>query len=433
MKLLDYWRLSGVHIRAHKKQTLTTVIVVGALFGVLMAGSILIRGVEDVSLEKVLQPTGGKVLIQSAARDTFCEDNCNAEADRAEIENVVAQHGGSEVAVGMLEGSPSALYVVAYDVLEHGLEVNLDQAPSASIPILADASTIANWLLISTPNEHADGEERARVVTEIRERSLGKVIHTVSNDYYVVGILPGGFGLSSLSLSALNRSINPLNLLLSAVPTSNSKALIVRDGRMEMQPTAEVWALFETVEVAHGYVDDLKSRECNHLEVSFGKCDRVRQFVASSVIGNPIEIYDNFEQIWRVFRLAAIILMSIGMVIALLTYTRLIAWDQKIIMLYNTMGAKRHQVMWLYLMYLLRLAFLTSIFSLLLGMGLALAVNILNMGALTQIFALGFGSENQAIWLLGWNDWIWVLLGSIFLVAPVCILLNFGKFRIKRR
>lgn len=426
MKWTDYWRLSGVHIAAHRKRTAITIIVTGALFGVLVAGSILVRGVEKVSLDVVLRPTGGRVLVRSVAEDTFCENNCDIEADRMEIRDAISQYGGDEIMIKVLDAS-STKFVIEPGILQPEYEES-----SGHNLILADLSTIANWLMISSPGDDASIETKMRVVEEIRARSLGKAIDTIDGDYYVVNILPGGFGISNLSLSALEDPRNPLNVLLGVVLTSGSKTLIIDDGKLGVWSSDEIWSIFDTVEAASEYIGDLTARACNKFDVASGKCPRVKQFTAESVIGDPIAIHNNFGQIWSIFGWGVIVLSIIGVAITLLTYMRLILQDSRIIILYNMMGATKVQIIGIYFVYLLRLAIFAGIFSLCLGFGLAVIVNLLNMGALTKIFALGFGVQEAPIWILGWNDWILRILGIILFVAPVGIILNLGKFQTKK-
>lgn len=44
MRLVDYFRLGWANIVAHKKRAAIVVMIVGVMFGVLIAGSLLIQG-----------------------------------------------------------------------------------------------------------------------------------------------------------------------------------------------------------------------------------------------------------------------------------------------------------------------------------------------------------------------------------------------------
>ena len=60
MKVVDCLRLGFAGVKAHKKRAFTVVIIVGLLFGVVMAGIFIVQGLEDVILGTMLAPTSGK-------------------------------------------------------------------------------------------------------------------------------------------------------------------------------------------------------------------------------------------------------------------------------------------------------------------------------------------------------------------------------------
>ena len=252
MQLGDYLRLGWANIATHKKRAAIVMVIVGALFSVLMAGSMLIQGIENATLAVVLQPTDGKILVKSVAQQIFCEDDCDIEMDQAEIRRDIAKWGGMEIEVGTV-GPMDSIYAVSLELIANAIEVSLDEVPDDAIPVLASTSTLAGWLSISSPEKNAPAEKKVRTVQAIRERALGEVIETGSQKYFVAGILPGSFGASGLSLATIGDRNNPLNLLLEEIPTANSQTIAIKnDDTLEMASIAEIWAVFPDLDKAQG-------------------------------------------------------------------------------------------------------------------------------------------------------------------------------------
>lgn len=432
MRLVDYFRLGWANIVAHKKRAAIVVVIVGVMFGVLIAGSLLIQGVENTALDMMTRSTDGKVLVRSVAQQySFCKDvACDLEADKAELRQRVTDYGGKVIEVKMLGQD----YVLDADLVQGAIETELSKAPADATPVLAPLSILSNWLQISIP-ERAETAVKVRTAQQIREQAVGQVITVMGGKkYWVAGILPGSFGgTSTLALSSLGRK-NPLDILLSNVELGGSAVLIIDDGdlRAETVITDEIWATFDTVKQAERYIAEIADDNCNVLDVQAKRCPRMKQYEAATVISSPVMTYRNFEGVWLVFKILAIALAVIGSIVSLSTYTRLVGKDTKVIALYHAMGATKRQVVGVYVAYLLGLSLLASLFSLALGVGLVLIANLLSATGLMQVFTLGFGVAETRVWLFGWNNWIMVFVGLLLVVAPVCVVLNLYQFSSKK-
>lgn len=235
-----------------------------------------------------------------------------------------------------------------------------------------------------------------------------------------------------MSFEVLRDYKNPLNMLLGSVATGNSGTLALNGGELEVQSTDEVWAMFPDLPKAQEYINNIATHNCNLLERRQGYCPRVKELLATTVIGDPVATYDNFEQIWNVFKIFAIVLSVIGCVVAFSTYTRLVGRDAKVIALYHAMGATKWQIVGVYCTYLLGLSLLAGMFSLILAAGMVLIINLLSMTKLTQIFVIGFGAKETMIWLFGWSNWILLFVSLLLMVPLVCVLLNLRKFSSKK-
>ena len=168
------------------------------------------------------------------------------------------------------------------------------------------------------------------------------------------------------------------------------------------------------------------------LDRAFGHCKNGYKYLTMSAVSDPLKTYDNFQLVWLVFGITAAVLAVIALIIAVSTYARLIGKDMKIIALYHAMGATRGQVRLVYLSYLLILSVMTVVFSLAVGLGMALLLGAVNGEVINQVFWMGFGVEPGKIWLVGWNWMIWVMIGVVLLAALVAVVLGNGQFTSKK-
>ncbi len=164
MRLRDYSKLGTVGIKAHKRRAVIVVMVVGALMSVLIAGCLIIQGVEDRTLEQMTRATEREYT-------------------------------------GEVEGAPV---------------------------VLASMRTVAGWLGIEmhAPGMNAL-ESKVGVAKRIRDEAVGKVVETEDGArYYVAGLLPGGGFQGTLTISK-RLGYNPLDLVLQQVDTSMVPGMVV--------------------------------------------------------------------------------------------------------------------------------------------------------------------------------------------------------------
>ena len=90
------------------------------------------------------------------------------------------------------------------------------------------------------------------------------------------------------------------------------------------------------------------------------------------------------------------------------------------------------QIKLVYLTYLLMLSLMTVGFAIVLGLGLAGLLSMVNMTALKQVFTLGFGMKVGEIWLVGWNNLSWSMIGVILVATIFAIVLGNGNFEAKK-
>lgn len=427
MRVLDCLRLGVAGVKAHKKRALTVVAIVGLLFSVLMAGAFFLQGLENAALGKMLAPTGGKVLVMSNVDTKFCGEECDMAEEVAEIRRNIERYGGEAISATMISGKDGMFYRLEKNIFEF-------EGEGLAIPL----STVAKMKGVQLPGWDVGVERRVDAVQAIFEEAKAE-----DNENRIVGILPGGVYTSDLSLSSIEQSGHPLNMIFGQIVTGTSQNFMIGTAEVSMgsgvdavseMDTAEmglVFAEFPDLKSAYSYYRD-EANYCLDLDRAFGHCKNGYKYLTMSAVSDPLKTYDNFQLVWLVFGITAAVLAVIALIIAVSTYARLIGKDMKIIALYHAMGATRGQVRLVYLSYLLILSVMTVAFSLAVGLGMALLLGAVNSEAISQVFWMGFGVEPGKIWLVGWNWMVWAMVAVLLLSAVLAILLSNGQFASKK-
>lgn len=445
MRTLDYLRLGAAGMKAHKKRALVVVMIVGLLFGVVAAGAFFLQGLEQVALAEMLAPTEGKVLVTSSVDTRACGEDCEVAAEVEKMKEKIGEYGGEVVPAAVRQMAEGMFYVVDEGVFGEvfsGVKAEAsgeDEAMTVVVP-LEVAAELAG---IEMPESGASVAERMVAIYKVREAALGRTVESETGARYeVAGILPGGVYVTDLSLVYAGQSGNPLNMLFGQVKTGVSQSFGVGagDGLAEAEATggelagevdAEVMgmvlAVFEDIEAAEGYYRD-EVNYCAEVDRMMGRCSEEYRYQVAAAVADPLGTYDNLQQVWSVFKVAAAVLAAIAVLIALSTYVRLLGGDVKIIALYHAMGATGWQIRLVYLTYLVMLSALAVGFAVILGLGLAAGLSLVNMAALKEVFAMGFGVVMEEIWLVGWSEMIWWLAGALLVAAVLAVVLGNGNF-----
>ena len=203
--------------------------------------------------------------------------------------------------------------------------------------------------------------------------------------------------------------------------------MLFRSDDVKAEEMGIVFAEFENIEAAYDYYRD-KVNYCSEKDRIFKMCSKEYKYQVMAAISDPLTTYENLQNIWLVFKIVAAILAVIALIIALSTYARLISKDMKIISLYHALGATKGQIRVVYAVYLLMLSLMAVGFAILLGLGLAAMLSAVNMESMKQVWSLAFGTQAGEIWLIGWNNLIWWIIGVMILAAIVAVIIGNGNF-----
>lgn len=448
MKLVDYLKLGFAGVKAHKKRALTVVVIVGLLFSIITAGTFVLQGLENATLTEMLAPTDGKVLVVSSVDPKVCGENCDIAAGVTEIKKNIARYSGDVIEAEVSQTTDGMFYKLKEDVFvgAHG------ESDSDVTDVVIPLEVAAKLADIEMPERDAKATEKLSIIKEVREKTLGEVVKNEAGEkYYIAGILPSGVYASNLSFMNIDQSGNPLDLILSQISTGMSPNFIIKSAEVKPEVNnsdeeqrsgfvamddvnAEemgiVFAEFKNIKTAYDYYRD-KVNYCSETDRIFSMCGNDYKYQVMTAVSNPLTTYENLQNIWLVFKIVAAVLVVIAVIIALSTYARLIGKDLKIISLYHALGATKGQIRVVYIVYLLMLSVMAVGFAILLGLGLAAVLSMVNMEALSQVWSLAFGVEAEAIWLIGWNNLIWWITGVILLAAVIAVVLGNGNFTSK--
>lgn len=438
MRLTDYLRLGLAGVKAHKKRAFAVVIIVGLLFGVLMAGAFILQGAENVVLAEMLAPTDGEVLMMSSIESVICGEECDVAAEVEVMKRKVEEYGGETVEAKVTRIMGEEFYILEEGVLGDAAtgDIARDESMMAVMVPLKVAVEMAEMEL---PDWTANVTKRVQAISRVREEVLGKVVENENGDKYrIVEILPSAVYVGDLSLRNIGQRGNLLNAILDLVPTGESLNFVVGeieemvgaemdDGVVETEELGAIFAKFPGVEGADKYYRD-KVNYCSEVDRMFSTYNKGYRYRTVAAIADPLGVYEKFQDIWLVYKIIVAVLAVIGVMIALSTYVRLIGKDVKVVALYHALGATGWQIRMVYVVYLLILSGMAAGFAAMIGLMLAVGVSLVNMEAMEQVFALGFGVTERAIWLVGWNDVIWWLTGVMLLTAVVTVVLGNGNF-----
>lgn len=455
MRTLDYARLGLRNIGAHKKRVLMVVVIVGVLFGVLMAVCMLFAGIKHQVLSAQTEATNGRVLLFTVVDEKMCgeEMECDYAVAVAEMREVIKKYNG-EVVEGNVYHTSAGVF---YEVPEGVIKVDNQGLPVSDVPVVAvSMSTAQRWLRMSDNGWNGDMAKRAKFAESIRKRSLhqaityqglvypGTEMETEENEkseeegekYYIADLLPPGGGASTLGLDGPLKALNPLNLVFGVLNVGYGENFVLRPnqemlaGKKTMAEEGRLIASFADIETAIQFTKDPATR-CRAEQVMFNSCPAEYKFATSPVMLNPLENYEVLSQLETVLNVFIVIFCVVAVVVTLTTFVRLIRADTKTIALYYALGASKHEVLLIYLVYLLGICVITVGFVWLLGLALTLLTNLLNATGLSQVFMLAYGGAMRRIWLIDLSPAMFWISALILKMAPVAILLSFTAFNNK--
>ena len=422
MRFYDYLRLAAATITRQKDRTIKTLIICGLLPAIISGASFLTFGVFQVSNRAINAATAGRIIVTAEP-----DANYGADASQAELATLIQHYGGNLIEdVALAPTTDSTYPILPAALFSSDIQTLADQAPADSIPIVLPVSTAITWLqaaetsadpaTISLPllNSTTDAS--------LAHSALGQVITSPSGQtYFLAGLIASSVGINNITFADPIMSYYAQELI---IPRTATPVLLRTAGSTANLPTdasTALWAYFTSATDAYRFFAD-PAVNCDQFDRQEQICPDTFRYAATAPLGFELSFRWSYQNLFSFNAGLALVLGVFALIIAFITQLRLLGHNPRSIALYYSLGASTRQVRLIHLTHLILLDLLAGACSILVGLLLALILNLINLGNLTELYTTLYGLPTSTVFLLGWS-WSQLLL-LIFLLptAPLCIL-----------
>lgn len=431
MKLREAIKLGHLNIASHKRRSLMVIVVISVIFGLLFAGNMFLQGLEDEIVGGLARQTGGEVylMVEGAkyARDTGMMQAATDDVTSEDIEGSLKDIRGESLGELPMAGNYLAL---PPEVAAIFLEVELEDVPEGKVPLIVSLSQASYFLKMELPTR-GNAERKLRVLDKIHDEAVGRSFEELE-DYYVVGVMPGG-GVSSLDLEKVGQNGNPLNVLLGLISVDPGGSYAVQRegleyGKDESYPgdISAYLLRFANAKEALRYSES--KGVCYMMHRNCQEGDLVVQDAFNGIVSTMIWL----RMLKMALMILGIVLAVVALIVMYFTVMRLIGQDARVISLYYALGATKRDVGKIYLCYTLELILWALGFAVILAIAMMLILSLVNNAAFKGIFELAYGLKADRVWLIGWNSLTFVLALMMIAMGVVCYFGNYWQFSAKK-
>ena len=436
MRFYDCLRLAAATITRQKGRTIKTLIICGLLPAIISGASFLTFGVFQVSNRAINAATAGRIIVTAEP-----DANYGADASQAELATLIQHYGGSLIEDIALASTTDGTYpILPAALFSPDIQALADQAPADSIPIVLPVSTAITWL--QTAETSADPAATSLPLlnsttdASLAHSTLGQTITSPSGqNYFLAGLIASSVGINNITFAdpimsyyaqelITPRTATPVLLRTAGsaanLPTEASTDSPSANTSATTAPTA-LWAYFTSATDAYRFFAD-PAVNCDQFDRQEQICPDTFRYAATAPLGFELSFRWSYQNLFSFNTGLALVLGVFALIIAFITQLRLLGHNPRSIALYYSLGASTRQVRLIHLTHLILLDLLAGACSILVGLLLALILNLINLGNLTELYTTLYGLPTSTVFLLGWS-WSQLLL-LIFLLptAPLCIL-----------
>ncbi len=446
MKFSQALRLGHRSIMGHKRRNLTTIIIIGLLFGLLSGIIFAVQGTEQAIL-RAADETYGESYYVGAMTNVFDQRRCHQEPipdQPSTFENVcppslvtdavatIERHGGK-----VLSQSPNFTLIFAPDSLPSFIPVDLSHLSDDAIAVAAGPDSITP-LLGKGYFQEMSLPRQATFIRDELPQTLGTTLRDDRSEpeqaLYIAGLLPSANIRSTYD--GPGTSLNPFDMILGFLGMSTSSGgspLIYLDVDSPatqaqlayLDSTGGRWA--DNMATFLIRFDDAESaRRFSRAEIcgmGMSSSDCSRPFLASSSIDNRLDLYEASRFTWGILGIAETIIILIAAIIMLFTFVKVLSDQTAQVRLYRSLGASTADICLIYGAYLLEVCLYSIGFMLLLGLAIAGVVSLLNASAFSDVLTVAY--NRTFIWpkiLIGWNPDLLKFAIAMFVVAALSLL-----------
>ncbi len=237
--------------------------------------------------------------------------------------------------------------------------------------------------------------------------------YTKSIDEYVKSLLTSQDDSWSLSIPIQMYDSLPEELRIDSIQQQESDAIAIQKVLVTEEFAARVLE-FTSVEDAQAFLDE---ETCPLSELN---CDK--EFLASPYGSNYLILDEIGTLFKRIATIAFPVVLGLATVIIWFTISRIMTENRKEIAVYRAMGAKRHDITSIYLVYILLIALRVVVVSVVLGVTTAFSIDYFYGKVLTDTAVTVFGIIDDAPTASLFNiesSLFIVVVGSIFAVSLI--------------
>jgi hypothetical protein len=434
MYFTDVLKISFRKFIRQFRRSYKLVVAMSILFCLIFTINLFFTGLRNSYIKFSQAKVGDQVIISANNLSPYIslkETKETKEISSTEMIQDIEKFGG-KILKNIRSVTRYYIPVLSKPSVQNLIEVDPSNAPKDAIPILTTTS-FGELLLGQYDNKinKLTAVEYISKYQDYREKILGKTFENKDGaKFFVVGLLPGSYHLSSYSFYTLEKNVDTtlLNELLDDIPLQDFNPIAVDNGNQDSWQTGQnveyemVYAIFDNQKDAYRYLEQGKARFQRVIPDD-------RSYDAKVILGLSPEITYTFNFFQIIIRIISIILFIVAIIVILSTNTRLIAQDKEEITLYRSLGATKSQLKIFYGIYFFILIVSALIFAYFVASFILILFHLFRGQLINIQAALAFSLKDvpQVFWY-GVNSDILVIIVAALLLAPLSTLLNSRKF-----
>lgn len=447
MKISQAFKLGHRSIMGHKRRNLTTIIIIGLIFGLLSGIIFVLQGTENALL-RAADETYGESYYVGAMTNVFDESRCRREPipDQPNTANIICPPGLIDEAVSTIESYGGTILakelsfstVLSPDSLPSFIPMNLDNLPDDAVAVATNPDRLSMMLKKGYFHQMTLARQAAFIRDELPS-ALGTTVYDEytgpNHNLYIAGLLPAATIRDTNDTPGM--SLNPFDMVLdflgmrsgSGVSTvyldvdSPASQEEIEYLRAQSSSWADNMATFLIQFDDAATAERFSRREvCGTMGVS-NSSDCHRPLMAGDSFDNRLSLQEVSRFTWGILRIVELAVIVIVAIIMFFTFLKVLGDQTSEVRLYRSLGASTFDICLIYGAYLVEVCLYTIIFMLILGLAVAGLTSLLNATAFSDVLTVAY-SQTFA-WpkiLIGWNPELLRLVRALFLVAALSLL-----------
>ena len=422
MRFYDCLRLAAATITRQKGRTIKTLIICGLLPAIISGASFLTYGVFQVSNRAMSAATAGRIIVTAEPDAHYGTD-----ASQAELATIIQHYGGSLIEDVARASTTDGTYpILPAALFSPDIQALADQAPADSIPIVLPVNTAITWL--QTAKTSADPTATSLLLlssaadARLAHSALGQAITSPSGQtYFLAGLIAGSVGINNITFADPIMSYYTQELVTPRAATPVLLRTAESAADLPTEASTALWAYFSSATDAYRFFAD-PAVNCDQFDRQEQICPDTFRYAATAPLGFELSFRWSYQNLFSFHTGLALVLGTFALVITFITQLRLLGHNPRSIALYYSLGASTRQVRLIHFTHLVLLDLLAGVCAILIGFLLALILNLINLGNLTELYTTLYGLPASTVFLIGWSWSQLLLLVFLLPTAPLCIL-----------